>query len=111
MDNKRSISSYFEGVFQNIDIILNNDFYSDKYNLNQVKDKVKKWYSSYNKTKSLKSINPEELKELELEITDFFAQYVATEPIEKNYSERLSYDFGELEEYWEKEMLGEKIDE
>ncbi len=48
---------------------------------------------------------------MDLEITDFFAQYVAIESVKANYSERLSYDFGELEILWKKEMLGEDLND
>lgn len=102
----RDINSYFEGVIQNIDIVLNNDFYKNKDNLITVKTSITKWYDSYKTHQTLKQINPEELKNLDLEITDFFADYVETEPVNENYAERLSYDFDELEGYWKDEMLG-----
>ena len=54
-------------------------------------------------------INSNELKNIDLEITDFFAKYVETEPIEENYAERLSYDFSELESYWKEEMLLDSV--
>ena len=103
---ERHIKSYFEGVILNIDIILNNNFYENKDSLNKVKNKVIKWYDSYKKHETLKEINPKELENMDLEITDFFANYVATESVKENYAERLSYDFSELERYWKKEMLG-----
>lgn len=102
----RDINLYFEGVIQNIDIILNNDFYKNKDNLIIVKNSIIKWYDSYKTHLTLKQINPEELKNLDLEITDFFADYVETEPVNENYAERLSYDFDKLERYWKDEMLG-----
>lgn len=36
----RDINLYFEGVIQNIDIILNNDFYKNKDNLIIVKNSI-----------------------------------------------------------------------
>lgn len=102
---KRDTNSYFEGVISNIDIILNSDFYKDKDSLSEVKTKIIKWYDSYKKSKTLKEIDPKELKNIDLEITDFFAKYVETESIKENYAERLSYDFSELEIYWKEEML------
>ena len=106
MTNARAINSYFIGVVENIDLILNDKFYDNKENLKNVKLKIQKWYDSYKMNDSLKNIDPEELKYLSLEITDYFANYVETEPLEKNYTERLSYDFGHLEICWKNEMLG-----
>ena len=102
----RNIKSYFEGVIENIDIILTNDFYENKNELSNVKKEIMNWYDKYNKSSSLKNIEPEKLKEIDLEITDFFAQYVATESVKENYAERLSYDFSILEQKWKEEMLG-----
>ena len=43
MNNNRDINSYFDGVINNINIILNNEFYSNKDNLEDVKNKVISW--------------------------------------------------------------------
>lgn len=109
MENTRDINSYFEGVLKNIDIILNDSFYKNKQDLYMVKREVELWYNNYKINKSLKCIEPEKLKNLDIEITDFFAQYVETEPAQQNYAERLSYDFSELEDFWKKEMLGDEL--
>lgn len=106
MKNTRDVNSYFEGALKNIDIILKNKFYQNKQNLYEVKKEIENWYDNYKKNNSLKYIAPEQLKDLDLEITDFFTQYVTTEPVQQNYAERLSYDFSKLEDFWEKEMLG-----
>ncbi len=111
MDKTRNINSYFEGVIENIDIILNDNFYQNKEALYDVKSRAIEWYDSYRKFNTLTNIDPNELKDMDLEITDFFAQYVAIEPVKTNYSERLSYDFGELEILWKKEMLGEDLND
>lgn len=108
---EREISSYFEGVILNINIILNNSFYQNKTSLNEIKNKVIKWYDGYKKYKTLKKIHPKELEKMDLEITDFFAQYVTIESIKENYAERLSYNFSELERYWKKEMLEGNLNE
>ena len=105
---QRDIKSYFDGVLENIDIILKNDFYKqiDKNNLKNVKEKIKNWYKSYSKINTLKEINPNDLEYISLEITDFFDKYFESESLNENYAERLSYDFGCLELAWKKEMLG-----
>lgn len=105
-NENQNIKSYFEGVLENIDIILNNNFYKNKDNLITVRKSIAKWYDGYKKHQTLKEIDPKELKNLDLEITDFFADYVEIEPVNENYAERLSYDFDELERYWKDEMLG-----
>lgn len=104
----RDIKSYFEEVIENIDIILKENFYENKDDLYNVKKEIVKWYDNYKTDNPLKHIEPEKLKELDIEITDFFAQYVATESVKQNYAERLSYDFSKLEKYWKDEMLGGK---
>lgn len=109
MESRRDINSYFDGVLNNIDTILNDDFYENKESLLSVRKKILKWYDSYKKSKSLKKIDPNELKDLDLEITDFFARYVKIEPVKQNYTERLSFDFSELESLWKEEMLGGKV--
>lgn len=108
MTNIRDINSYFIGVLENINLILNANFYGNKGNLKDVKLKIQKRYDNYKINNSLKNIDPEELKYLSIEITDFFANYVEIESLENNFTERLSYDFGHLEICWKNEMLGVK---
>lgn len=110
MSKQRDTNSYFQGVLENINIILNNNLYKDidKENLKFIKLKIENWYESYKENKTLKGINPNLLKSIDTEITDFFEKYIVTEPIKENYAERLSYDFGCLEKHWEIEMLGGK---
>ena len=107
---ERDIKSYFEGVIENIDIILKNDFYKidDKKKLIPVREDINKWYKDYIKNNTLKNIKPETLENIGYEISDFFDEYVVSESIKENYAERLIYDFGELELYWKDEMLGGK---
>ena len=71
---ERDIESYFDGVLENIDIILDNSFYKDedKEGLKYVKLKIKDWYKIYMEKNTLKGIEPDELKKIDLEITDFF---------------------------------------
>lgn len=71
---ERDIESYFDGILENIDIILDNVFYKDedKEGLKYVKLKIKDWYKIYMEKNTLKGIEPDELKKIDLEITDFF---------------------------------------
>ena len=108
MKEQRDVKSYFDGVLENICIILKNDFYKeeDKNIFNEIKIKIENWYESYIEENTLKNIEPKELEYIGLEITDFFGKYVSTESVKENYAERLSYDFGHLEIYWKKEIMG-----
>lgn len=110
MEKQRNINSYFEGVLENINIILNNNFYSenDKKTLEYVKIEIDKWYKIYKQKNTLIGIEPNELKNIGLEITDFFDKYIITESLKENYAEKLLYDFGYLEKIWKIEMLGGK---
>ena len=101
----KKTTKYFDSIIENIDIILENSFYENKKSLLWVKEVISSWYEDYKKNNTLKNISAEDLKKLDLEITDYFAQYVETEPANENYCERLSYDFGELEALWKAEML------
>ncbi len=105
MEGGEMVEDYFNSIIENIDTILESSFYEEKEPLLEVKDIINSWYEDYKKNNTLKNINVEDLKKLDLEITDYFAKYVETEPIKENYCERLSYDFGELEELWKAEML------
>lgn len=113
MNTQRDINSYFQDILNNIKIILNNNFYydNDKKNLESVKLEIEKWYIIYKEKKSLKGIKTNTLKNIELEITDFFDKYVTIESVKENYAERLLYDFGCLEKKWKIEMLGDKKNE
>jgi len=110
MEKKRDINSYFKGVLENINVILNSEFYNenDKKNLEYVKIEIEKWYKIYKQKNTLIGIEPNELKNIGLEVTDFFDKYMITESVKENYAERLLYDFGHLEKDWKSEMLGGK---
>ena len=110
VDKPRNTSSFFDGVLENIDIILNSNFYADedKINFNKLKEKIESWYTVYKEANTLKGIEVKDLKEIELEIADFFDKYIVKEPVKENYAERLLYDFSHLEDDWKKEMLKNK---
>lgn len=108
MNKDRDIKSYFEGVLENIDIILQDSFYKqyNKDTIKEIRNKINNWYNSYKEKKTLKYIEPKELEYIQLEITDLFDKYYIDEDINKNYTERLLYDFSHLEHYWKDEVLG-----
>ena len=105
LEGGEMVKKYFDSIIENIDTILESSFYEKKEPLLWVKEVINSWHEDYEKNNTLTNISTEDLKKLDLEITDYFAKYVETEPNNENYCERLSYDFGELEELWEAEML------
>ena len=108
VNESRNTISFFKGVLENIEIILNSNFYADedKINFNKLKEKIENWYTAYKETNTLKDIEAKDLENVDLEITDFFDKYIIKEPVKENYAERLLYDFGHLEENWKQEILG-----
>lgn len=112
MVKDRDIKSYFDGVLENIDTILQDSFYKleNKDTIIEIRKKINNWYNTYKEKETLKYIKPKELEYIQLEITDLFDKYYIDEEIDKNYTERLLYDFSHLEHYWKDEMLGGKKD-
>jgi len=106
----RDVNSYFEKIIECINSIHKSDMYDGdgKENLNNVKKKIEDWHNSYLKSNTLKEINPNDIKFIDMEIIDFFDKYVKIESVNENYSERLLYDFGHLMKEWKNEMLGGK---
>ena len=106
----KDINSYFDNVLENLDIILKNKFYNleNRGTIKEIKQKIINWYDSYKDKKTLKYISPKDLEYIALEITDLFDKFYEKEDIDKNYTERLLYDFSHLEHYWKDEMLGGK---
>ncbi len=100
------IKDLFEKMLESINYILKNDFYSNKYSVPQIKDKVEKWYSEFNTKKTLTTISVDDLQFIDWEITEVFDIYFKHETSKSNYTERLLYDFSILERYWKDEMLG-----
>lgn len=101
----KNIEKFFESLINTINLILDNKFYEDKMNLENVKIMLEKWYVDYKNSNSLVHIEPDDIKIMDLDITDFFDKYIAEEPMEHNYTEILSYNFSELEKKWKNEML------
>ena len=108
MEKERDVKSYFDGVLENLDVILQSDFYKleNRDTIKDIRNKINNWYHTYQDKNSLKDIEPKELEYLALEITILFDKFYIDEEIDKNYTERLLYDFSHLEHYWKDEMLG-----
>lgn len=83
---------------------MNNNFYTNVQSLSQVKNVVENWYNDFKKNNSLTTINTKDLEFLDSEVTEFFSNYIETEPVSHNYSEVLSYYLSNLERYWKDEM-------
>ena len=49
MDKERDLKSYFDGILENIDIILKNDFYKldNKETITNIRNKINNWYNTY----------------------------------------------------------------
>lgn len=100
------ISLLFDELIESLDFMLDNDFYTEKEVINQIKEKVQNWFDDFKKSKTLKNIKVEDIQFLDLEIIDLQDKYIMIEPVLENYIERTSYNFGILEKEWKDEMLG-----
>ena len=103
--DKDNLEMLFISTLDSIDTIINNNFYTDKDNIKEIRNKINNWYKSFIDTNSLKGISSEDLKYLNLEITNLYDKYLSDEPIKENYTERLSANFSLLEHEWKSEML------
>lgn len=104
------IEDLFTVVSKTIDDILKDDLYKDVESLVGVKEIIDSWYKDYKNQNTLKTIDPEDLKNIDAEITTVFASYISVEPIDRNYVEVLLHSFDQLEKEWKKEMLGDNKD-
>lgn len=102
------IRKLFDGMIESIDIILNSDFYPEKYSLPRIKKIVNSWYDGFKEKNTLTTIIVDDLQFIDWKITEIFDIYFETETKDKNYSERLLYDLSVLKKYWKDEMLGGK---
>ncbi|MBR1413213.1 MAG: hypothetical protein IJ574_00900 [Bacilli bacterium] len=103
--NNKDIDTFFSKILEDIDKIIENDFYIEKKNILVIKNKIQEWYVCYKKNKTLKKINVKDLEFIDKEINDLFDKYIISEPINENYIERLSYDFGHIKKYWKSENV------
>ena len=87
MVKDRDIKSYFNGVLENIDIILQDNFYKleNKDTIKEIRNKINNWYNTYKEKKTLKYIDAKELEYIDIEITELFDKYYIDEDIDKNY--------------------------
>lgn len=106
--NKIENEDIFIKIIEDIDNILNDNFYEAKESFLEMKKTIQKWHNDFKKSNTLKVIEPEILEQLDLMVTDYFDKYIKTESVKNNYAERLSYDFSTLEKNWKEEMLGGK---
>ena len=58
MKNYEEINSFFIETLENMDIILNNDFYENKGNLIKAREKVQNWYDNFKNNNELIRCNP-----------------------------------------------------
>ena len=105
MDYKE-IELLFAELIDSLDNMLKTTLYTEKEVINQIKEKVEKWFDSFKNSKTLTKIKIEDIQFLDLEIIDLQDKYIVIEPVLENYSERTSYNFGILEKVWKDEMLG-----
>ena len=98
-----NIDDIFITLIKTIDLVLDNDFYYDTEQLNKCKHIIEKWYESFKQNNTLTKIELNNLKFLDLEISDFFGKYIESEPVEHNYTEILTYYFSNLKRYWKNE--------
>ena len=106
MNNQKEICTFFKNILDDIDNIMNNNFYENKYNMDLVKEKVEVWYSNFEKEKVLKNIKLEDLEYIQNNIDEIFDEYISSESVKENYVERLSYDFSNLKHLWKDEISG-----
>ena len=104
MDYKE-ITLLFNGLISSIDYMLENAIYKEKETIAQIKEKVQIWFNDFKLNKTLINITVEDIKFLDLEITDLFDKYIAVEDSLENYIERISYNFGLLKKVWKDEKL------
>jgi hypothetical protein len=100
----KEITELFSSINNTINLVFENEFYTNTNKLLEVKKIMENWYNSFNATKSLINIKIADLEFINSEIIDFFDKYISTEPIDHNYAEILSYCFGILKKYWKDEL-------
>lgn len=103
------IDELFLTIIKIVDLMLGSDFYTEKQAILEIKRNIENWYANFKVKDSLLSISVENLKNLDLEITEIFSKYIEIESAIKNYSEVLSYYFNKLKRYWKDELLKSNI--
>lgn len=99
------IDELFLTIIKTVDLMLGSDFYTEKQAILGIKENIENWYANFKVKDSLLGISVENLKNLDLEITEIFSKYIKTESTIINYSEVLSYYFNRLKRCWKDEFL------
>lgn len=97
----------FTEILKNLEIVIRSELYTEKDAFSDIKKRISNMFNIYKADKSLKKINAEEIKSLDLEITDLFDKYLKIERQDKNYMERIYFDFDVLEHIWKEEIMNE----
>ena len=103
-EDVNEVNRLFDTFIETIKLVFENKFYTNTESLYKVKDIMEKWYSSFQSTNSLTIINVKDIEFLDLEVTQFFDDYIETEPVPHNYAEILSYNLSHIIRYWKDEM-------
>lgn len=98
------IDGLFLETIKNLDLMLESDFYKEKDIIIKIKEHLKNWYEKFNISNNLLAITPDDLKSIDLEVTELFSQYIKTESPLNNYSEILSYNLSNIKRYWKDEI-------
>lgn len=101
----KEINSLFTGLIESLNSMLEHDLYQEKEIIVQIKEKTQNWFNDFKNNKTLTNIKVEDIKFLDLEITDLLDKYIMIESALENYVERTSYNFGILEKIWKDEIL------
>ena len=77
-------------VIDSLNLILSSKFYNIHYKeFLKIKDIIMKWVNN-----SLSNISCDEMKDMDMEITDLFDYYVSIESVDENYFEQLYFYYG-----------------
>lgn len=98
------IGKLFINIINDINLIEKSKFYKKDDSFRKIKEIIEQWYDNYKINNELTSIMLKDLEYLDLEITSFFDQYIESESTKENYSERLYYDFCNLEKKWKNDL-------
>ena len=100
------ITELFNNIIDDIENIIENDFYGDKGEIRKVRGIILAWFDDFNKNGTLKNISRDDLVFVDLEISTIFGMYISSESVSDNFCERLSFDFSLLKKYWKDEIVG-----
>lgn len=104
----KDITELFNNIIDDINNIIENDFYDDKGEMSKVREIILVWFDDFKKRGTLKNISRDDLIFADLEISTIFGMYISSESVSDNFCERLTFDFGMLKRYWKDEVVGGK---